>query len=163
MWYKKCQWAIVACFLSLTTLLAQQFPDVQLNTLDRQSVQLADYIGNGKTTVVAVWATTCANCIMELDHMKGYVDKWASEYNAEVIAVSMDQYQRIRRVRPMVNSRQWPYTVFIDSQRQLGRLLNFSAIPQLFIVDGDGKILHQYSSYKVGREREVDQVLASLK
>ncbi len=144
-------------------LSAQNFPDANVKTLDRQEVALSDYVGQGKNTVVAVWATTCPNCIMELDHMKDYVDKWAEEYNAEVIAVSMDQYQRIRRVKPMVSGRQWPYTVLIDSQRRLGSLLNFTAIPQLFVVDGQGKIIQQYSSYQRGREKEVDRVLAKLK
>lgn len=144
-------------------LNAQDFPDANVKTLDRQDVALSDYVGQGKNTVVAVWATTCPNCIMELDHMKDYVEKWSTQYNAEVIAVSMDQYQRIRRVKPMVNGRQWPYTVLIDSQRQLGSLLNFTAIPQLFVVDGKGKIIQQYSSYQRGREEEVDRVLARLK
>ena len=150
-------------FLCIGGLWGQQFPDVSLKTLNRQSTQLSEYIGQGKTTVVAVWSTTCANCIMELDNMKEYVDKWSSEYNAEVIAISQDQYDRVRRVRPMVTGRQWPYTVLIDNQRQLGQLLNFKAIPQLFVVDGQGKIIKQYSAYKVGREEEVDQMLAALR
>lgn len=151
---------LLLCSVQLT---AQQFPNANLKTLDRQEVALTDYIGQGKNTVIAVWATTCPNCIMELDHMKDYTAKWAQEYNAEVIAVSMDQYQRVRRVRPMVNGRQWPYTILIDSQRQLGKLLNFSAIPQLFVVNGEGKIIQQYSAYKRGRELDVDRLLASLK
>ncbi|MEL6357513.1 MAG: TlpA disulfide reductase family protein [Bacteroidota bacterium] len=152
------------CFLfALGGLLGQQFPDVTVKTLNRQSAQLSQYVGQGKTTVVAVWSTTCANCIMELDNMKQYVEKWASEYNAEVVAVSQDQYDRVRRVRPLVSGRQWPYTVLIDDQRQLGELLNFKAIPQLFVVNGNGQIVKQYSAYRVGREEEVDQVLATLK
>lgn len=146
-----------------TQLTAQAFPDVSVRTLDRQNVQLADYVGQGKTTIVAVWSTTCGNCIIELDHMKAYKTKWENDYQAEIIAVSMDQFQQIRKVKPMVVSRKWPYKVFIDQHRELGQLLNFKTIPQLFIVNGQGQIIKQYESYQPGREVEIDRMLASLK
>lgn len=154
---------LLCCFSMGLSLSAQQFPDVQLKTLNRQAVALSDFVGQGKNTVVAVWATTCPNCIMELDHMTEYADKWATEYNAEIIAVSMDQYQRVRRVAPMVNGRNWPYTILIDNQRQLGQLLNFTTIPQLFVVNGQGEIVQQYSTYELGREKEVDRLLSTMR
>jgi thiol-disulfide isomerase/thioredoxin len=144
-------------------LSAQAFPDVSVRTLDRKYVQLADYVGQGKTTVIAVWSTTCGNCIIELDHMKAYKNKWADEYQTEIIAVSMDQFQQIRMVKPMVTGRKWPYKVFIDQQRELGQLLNFKTIPQLFVVNGEGQIIKQFSKYMPGREVEIDRMLASLK
>lgn len=156
---------ILLATLVLTSgiLAAQTFPDASLKTLDRREVALSDYVGNGKNTVVAVWTTTCPNCIIELDHMKDYVEKWAAEYNAEVIAVSMDQRERIRKVRPMVSGRQWPYTILLDNHRKLSKLLDFTKIPQLFVVDARGRIVRRYESYQQGREIEVDRLLASLR
>ena len=158
--------SITFIFLLLTgisSLAAQAFPDVSVRTLDRKYVQLADYVGQGKTTIVAVWSTTCGNCIVELDHMKAYKNKWLDEYQAEIIAVSMDQFQQIRKVKPMVTRRQWPYKVFIDQQRELGQLLNFKTIPQLFVINGQGEIVKQYSKYVPGREVEIDRMLANMK
>lgn len=154
---------LLLLFAFSCSLAAQSFPDISVRTLDRENVQLSDYVGKGKTTIVAVWSTTCGNCIMELDHLKAYKNKWADEYQTEIIAVSMDQFQQIRKVKPMVTGRQWPYQVVIDEQRQLGQLLNFKTIPQLFVVNGEGKIIKQYSTYEPGREIEIDRVLAAMK
>ena len=145
------------------TLGAQaSFPTPELTTVDRETVALSDYVGQGKPTVIAIWATWCQPCHMELDHMKAFLKKWEDDYGATVLAVSVDKPHMINRIKPLVKRKGWKYDILIDPQGQLQQTLGFRSIPQMYVLDGDGKIVRTFSGYANGREKEVDKVIRRL-
>ncbi|OAV44859.1 TlpA disulfide reductase family protein [Lewinella sp. 4G2] len=138
------------------------FPTPTLKTVDHQSVELADKIGNGQVTVVAVWATWCQPCHMELDHMSKYLDKWKNELDVQFLAISVDKRHMVNRIPALVSRKGWEYDILVDSNSALQSQLGFRSIPQMYIIDGDGKIVKEFSGYRDGREEEVDRMLNQL-
>ena len=53
-------------------------------------------------------------------------------------------------------------TFLVDSNSALQRALGFKSIPQMYIIDGEGKIVESFSGYTSGREVEVDRMLNKL-
>jgi len=138
------------------------FPTPDLVTVSQQPASLADFVGNGNPTVIAVWATWCMPCHMELDHMKSYLDKWKNEYGARFVAVSVDQRHMMNRINPLVKRKGWKYDILVDTEGKLQGKLGFRSIPQMYILDGDGKIVKSFTGYEKGREAEVDRVIRKL-
>ena len=149
------------CFTG--SLMAQKtFPTPDLVTVDQQLVSLSEYVGNGKPTVIAVWATWCQPCHMELDHMKSYLDKWENEYGAQVLAISIDKRYMMNRIKPLMSRKGWKYNVLVDPNGHLQESLGFRSIPQMFILDGTGKIVQKFDRYEDGQETKVDRTIRRL-
>lgn len=153
---------LLSLFFTFSLAAQKAFPTPELVTIDRQPAALSDYVGNGKPTVIAVWATWCQPCHMELDHMKGYLDKWENEYGAQVLAISVDKRHMVSRIKPLVSRKGWKYNVLIDTEGQLQSTLGFRSIPQMYVLDGDGKIVKSFTGYKSGREAEVERLIKKL-
>lgn len=152
---------VMLCFSG--SLMAQKiFPTPDLVTVDQERVALSEYVGNGKPTVIAVWATWCIPCHMELDHMKSYLDKWENEYGAQVLAISIDKRYMMNRIKPLVSRKGWKYNVLVDPNGKLQESLGFRSIPQMFILDGAGKIVQRFDKYESGQETKVDRTIRRL-
>jgi thiol-disulfide isomerase/thioredoxin len=152
---------VMLCFTS--SLVAQKtFPTPDLVTVDQQPAALSEYVGNGKPTIIAVWATWCQPCHMELDHMKSYLDKWENEYGAQFLAISVDQRHMMNRIKPLASRKGWKYNVLVDTNGQLQSALGFRSIPQMYVLDGTGKIVEQFTGYENGREKQVDRLVKRL-
>lgn len=160
--FKKLLLPTLLLFFAATVSAQQSFPTPDLITVDQQPAALSDYVGNGKPAVIAVWATWCQPCHVELDHMKTYLEKWEGEYGANVLAISVDKRHVIRRIPALVSRKGWKYNVLVDTDGKLQATLGFRSIPTMYIVDGSGKIVKTFTGYKSGREAQVDQLLKKL-
>lgn len=154
--------ALLLCLFASGLSAQKVFPTPELITVDHQPVALSNYIGQGKPTVVAMWATWCQPCHIELDHMKKYLDKWEGEYGVNVLAVSIDQRYMINRIKPLVGRKGWKYNVLVDTDGKLQSTLGFQSIPTMYILDGSGKIVRTFTSYRSGQEHKVDEILQRL-
>ena len=97
--------------LALPVFGQTDFPTPTLKDVDHQTVELKDIIGNGKLTVVAVWATWCQPCHVELDHMKDYLDKWEDELGVQFLAISVDKRHMVGRIPALVSRKGWEYDI----------------------------------------------------
>ena len=146
--------------LFTATVSAQKtFPLPKLADVQGQEVDLATYVGQGKPTVIAVWATWCQPCHMELNEMQGYVKQWEEDYGAQVLAISVDKRHMVKRIQPLVGRKGWDYNILVDTDGQLQTRLGFRSIPQMYVVDGDGKIIREFSGYAKGRMEQVEGAL----
>lgn len=162
---KKLCTLLAALALALATTFAQEvMPDVEVKTLDGESVN-AQQIGTATegATVVAFWATWCSPCKKELDAYAEYYDEWKDELGAEVVAVTIDTRRQLSKVRPMVESKGWEFPILSDANQQLQQALNFQTVPQVFVLDKDGKIVYSHSGYVPGDELEIADKLEQLK
>lgn len=141
----------------------QTFPQVNLKTLDGQTVNTSDYIGNGNITVVSFWASWCSPCKRELDALTDFYQDWKDEHGVEIVAITIDNARGLAKVPSIVTSKGWEYTVLSDSKQDLQRALNFQTIPQTFLIDGDGNIIYSHNGYNPGDEYELeDQIMAAV-
>ena len=99
---------------------------------------------------------------MELDHMKSYLSKWENEYGAQVLAISVDKRHMVPRIKPLVSRKGWKYDILIDTDGLLQAELGFRSIPQMYVLDGAGKIIKSFTGYQNGREVQVERLIKRL-
>lgn len=149
-------------FLAVT-VKAQDIPDVQLKTLDRQTVQSVDVIQNENGPVLlCFWATWCKPCIKELSTYNELYPDWEEETGVKIVLVSVDNARSINRVAPFVNGKGWEFDVYIDSNSDLKRAMNVVNVPHTFLLDAQGKIVWQHTSFMDGDEEEVLEQIKKL-
>jgi len=128
-------------------------PSVDIKTLEGKVVNIKDYVGNGKITVISFWATWCSPCKRELDAI-------AEIYPA--LAITVDDARSLAKVPAMVETKGWEYTILADSKQELQKALNFQTVPQTFLIDAEGNIVYTHSGYNPGDEIELEDKIAAL-
>ena len=131
-------------------------PSIDVKTLEGKTVNIQDYVGKGKVTVISFWATWCSPCKRELDAIADIYPDWQDDYDVELIAVTIDDARGVAKVPAMVTSKGWDYTVLSDSKQELQRALNFQTVPQTFLLNAEGEIIYSHSGYSPGDEFELE-------
>ncbi|NUO02081.1 MAG: TlpA family protein disulfide reductase [Saprospiraceae bacterium] len=152
----------VFTFAFSATQAQTALPSVELKTLDGKTVNLKDYIKEGKITVISFWATWCAPCKKELAAISDLYPDWQEKYNAQLLAITIDTQRALAQVGPLVETEGWEYIVLSDANNQLKNALNFQAIPQTYLVDQQGNIVYSHSSYVPGDEFELEAKIKAL-
>lgn len=137
-------------------------PSVDVKTLDGKTVNIQDFLGNGKTTVISFWATWCSPCKRELDAISEFYPDWQEEFNVELLAITIDDARSLAKVPALVETKGWEYTVLSDVKGDLKKALNFQTVPQTIIVNGEGEIVYTHSGYNSGDEYELEEKLKAL-
>lgn len=142
---------IIYCF----NLFSQKtIPNIDLVDLNHKKVNLQETLKEDRLFVLSFWATWCVPCINELDAIANVYDDWQEETNVEIIAISIDDPRGQKRIKPLVNGKDWDYKVLLDKNQDLKRAFNISVIPYILIVKGN-KILYKHSGYTPGSEDEL--------
>ncbi|MEX0813251.1 MAG: TlpA disulfide reductase family protein [Chitinophagales bacterium] len=140
----------------------KELPSIELKTLTGESVNIRDYVGKGKVTVVNFWATWCGPCKQELNSIAEIYDYWQEDYDMELVAVSIDDSRNTGKVKSMVNGSGWEYIILLDTNRDLQRALNFQMPPYTVLTDQKGKIVSVHSGYKPGDEFILEDKIKAL-
>lgn len=140
----------------------KNIPDVEVKTLEGQSVNMKDFGDNGKITVISFWATWCAPCKKELDAIADVYADWQDDYNMELVAVSIDTRRAAATIPALVSSKGWEYTILSGKQTALMSAFNFQTIPQTFLVDQEGNIVYHHNGYIPGDEYELEDKIKEL-
>lgn len=157
---------LVVAFLSIVMMTAftgdKAFPKADVKTPGGKTVNISDYIGKGKPTVVSFWATWCSPCKRELDAIGEIYPDWQEEYGVDLLAISIDDARASAKIPGMVASKGWDYTVLIDTPQAFGQALGFQTIPQTFLLDGEGNIVYSHNGYSPGDEFELEDKIKEL-
>jgi len=141
---------------------AKKFPSAQLKDLNGKVVKTGDFVNDGKITIVSFWATWCVPCQRELDIYAELYDEWKEKYGLEIVAITIDNARQLAKVKPLVAQKQWQFTILSDANQELMRALNFSFVPQTFILDKKGNIVFDHSGFKPGDEYEMEEIFEKL-
>ncbi|RMF30926.1 MAG: TlpA family protein disulfide reductase, partial [Bacteroidetes bacterium] len=154
---------LILFLLPLAAAEAQQgVPDLVFRTLDGEEVRLKQLVGDGRPRILSFWATWCAPCKRELDAIAGHYAEWQRAYGVEVIAVSIDSRRALSKVPELVESKGWPYRIFVGDEREIMGALGFQTIPQTYLIDGQGRIVKSHSGYQPGDELKLLERLKEL-
>jgi len=153
----------LATFIFSITINSQStLPNISLNSLEGNEINIQSISSDDKIAVVSLWATWCVPCIKELDAISEYYEEWRDEVNFELYAISTDDSRTIKRVNAMVNGKGWDYTILLDSNNELQRSLGASTIPLTLIVKNN-EIVYRHSGYSAGVEFELFNKIKELK
>ncbi len=153
----------IALFFLIQTGFAQEtLPNINIKDLKNKTVNVSsDFTEKDKIYVFSFWATWCVPCIRELEAIKEHYADWSEELNMELIAISTDDSRTQKRVRPLVNGKNWPYKILLDENQELKRALAIVNIPYTVIVKNK-EIKHIVNGYSQGAEMELYETLKEL-
>jgi thiol-disulfide isomerase/thioredoxin len=117
--------------------------EIQGPTLEGPPIDLHSF--RGKVVLVDFWATWCRPCVQALPEIKRLYERYREE-GLEVIGVSLDTSTETLRTFVAKNEIPWPQIIFPDVRDRawdnpLARRLRVDAIPRLFLVQRDGKVI----------------------
>ncbi len=136
--------------------------NVEVKTLEGQTVSTATFDNDGKPIIISFWATWCSPCKRELNAIAEVYDEWVEETGVKLIAISIDDSRNVSKVAPYVNGSDWEYEVYLDPNGDFKRAMNVNNVPHTFLIDGNGNIVWQHNSYTPGDEDELYELVKKL-
>lgn len=147
----------------LSSVVAQDpIPDISLYDINGNKINMADYGKDDKIQVFSFWATWCVPCKEELNNIADIYEDWQKDYNVEIVAVSIDDAKTRANVKSYAEGQGWTFTVILDSNKELHRLLSGQSVPYTVITDKSGNIVEKHTGYIEGDEYVLEEKLVEL-
>ncbi|MBU0765797.1 MAG: TlpA family protein disulfide reductase [Bacteroidetes bacterium] len=145
---------LIAAMILPVQLLFAQIPSVDLKKMDNRPFNTSEIKNEGKPLVIDFWATWCKPCVLELDAIAEVYEEWQEQTGVKIVAVSIDNTRSVGKVVPFVNGKGWEYEVLLDPNGEFKQAMNVINVPHVFLLDGEGKIVYQHTSYAPGDEED---------
>ena len=152
----------IALFTTISFAQTRSLPNKEVKTLDGNNFNIRSLSNNGSPIVISFWATWCKPCKKELNTIAEVYDDWQEETGVKLIAISIDDTRSMSKVAPYVNSSDWDYEVYLDSNSDLKRAMGVSTVPHTFLINGNGKIVWNHKGYIDGDEEELYEQIQHL-
>ncbi len=153
---------VLSVFAMVAFKSDKKIPSIDIKDLNGKVVNTDEFVNNGKITVLSFWATYCVPCQRELDIYNEVYEDWVENYDLEIVAITVDNARQLAKVKPLVAQKQWPFTILSDVNSDLMKAMNFSFIPQTFILDQKGNIVFDHTGFKPGDEYEMEEIFEKL-
>ena len=139
-----------------------KLPSINVKTLKGETFNIQNIDNDGKPIIISFWALWCKPCKKELDAYNDNYEDWKDETGVKIIAVSIDDSRSTAKVLPFVNGKAWEFDVLLDPNGDLKRAMSVNMIPHTFILDGEGNIVYQHTSYYEGLEDEIFELVEKV-
>lgn len=161
---------LILLTLSFTsTILAQsteknhpKIPSVTVKSADGRDFNTANIQNDGKPIILSFWALWCTPCLRELTSIAEVYEDWVEETGVKLIAVSIDDARSTSRVLPTAQGRNWEYEILLDPNSDFRRAMNVNQIPHNFIINGNGEIVWQHTSFSEGSQHQLIDLVRRL-
>lgn len=152
---KKIILLIIAVAFVTISHAQKQLPQVGIKDLNGKVHTVESVREKGKALVVCFFATWCKPCLQEMNAIAENYEDWNEDDGFELIAISIDDSRSSAKVKSLVNGNDWPFKVYTDSNSELKRALKIASIPYTIILNKEGEIVYEKTSYTVGAEYEL--------
>jgi cytochrome c biogenesis protein CcmG, thiol:disulfide interchange protein DsbE len=161
---------LALCLLSLTfygfgqetSKAIRKLPAISIQDINGHKINTAELSNNGKPIIISFWATWCKPCISELTTINEVYSDWQKETGVKLVAVSIDDARSSTKVLPLVNAKAWDYEVLLDQNGDFKRAMNVNVVPHTFLINGNGEIVWQHTSFIEGNELELIELVRKL-
>ncbi|MBP5189773.1 MAG: TlpA family protein disulfide reductase [Bacteroidales bacterium] len=136
--------------------------NITIKTLDGKTVETSVIKNDGKPIILSFWATWCKPCNRELNTIKEVYEEWQEETGVKLVAISIDDSKSAARVKPHVDGNEWEYEVYLDQNQDFKRAMNVVNVPHTFIINGEGEIVWQHTSFVEGGEEELIELVRKV-
>lgn len=149
----------VLLFVIGASLTAQEkVPNVYLETLNGDRVNIQTLTNTDQVTVLSFWATWCMPCLRELGAIHEVYKTWQEETGVQLIAISTDDSRTKNRVKPLINGKGWDYTILLDTNQDLKRRFHIGNIPHTIVIKNN-EVVYRHSGYVPGAEDELYEII----
>lgn len=138
----------------------QKAPDFVLKTLDGKNFNLHQNLEKGPV-VINFWATWCVPCIEEMKKVKKLYKQY-HEQGVQFLAISVDDPKTVGRVKSFVRAHKYPFTILLDTNNEVMRLLQGTVPPYTVVLNREGEIVYTHVGYRRGDEKKLEEVIANL-
>jgi peroxiredoxin len=113
----------------------------------------------GKLVFLTFWASWCPPCRQELPILENVQRKLGKD-KIMVYAVSFrDREESLYQIRKLAKAKDWQISLLEDANGRIADHYGIEAIPHLFIIGRDGKILAVHTGYGKG---SIDELVADI-
>jgi cytochrome c biogenesis protein CcmG, thiol:disulfide interchange protein DsbE len=130
-------------------------PKLDIKDIKGNPFNTSKITNDGKPIIISFWATWCKPCVKELTAIADVYGDWQEETGVKLYAVSIDDARSSAQVQPLVNGKNWDYTVLLDPNGDFKRAMNVGPIPHTFLINGKGEIVWQHTSFSEGAELDL--------
>lgn len=121
-------------------------PDLELHDLNGNSVPVSKYVGQGKWTLVMLWAHNCPVCNHEVDGISFFYNDHKKE-DVNVLGVSVDGMALVGKARQFVDDHlvDFPNLIVEPDQAQIAKFGGqpFVGTPTFYVYSPEGKLIAQ--------------------
>lgn len=135
-------------------------PNFKLENLDGGFTELSRVIGNGPI-LLNFWATWCKPCMEEMTELNKIHEEFKDK-GFTLLAISTDNEKTIAKVKPLVKSKGFSFTVLLDKNSDVARKYYAQQIPYSVLIDANGKIIDVHMGYMKGDEKKMREKILSL-
>jgi thiol-disulfide isomerase/thioredoxin len=139
-----------------------KIPSVTVKTIDGRDFNTANIENEGKPVILSFWALWCTPCMRELTSIAEVYEDWVDETGVKLIAISIDDARSTSRVLPTVQGRNWEYEILLDANSDFRRAMNVNQIPHNFLINGNGEIVWQHTSFSEGSQHQLIELVRRL-
>jgi peroxiredoxin len=132
-------------------------PDFTLRSVGGANLRLAEQ--RGQVVLVNFWATWCGPCRQEMPHLNRLYDKYRSS-GFVLLGVNIDDDPRAAADLAAKLGLRFP--VLLDTDKQVSRVYDMSAMPATLLIDRDGRVRHIHRGYRDGVERTYEEQVRGL-
>jgi len=131
---------------------------VPLKDVKGGSFKLADFFG--KVAVINLWATWCGPCRREIPELVKLNKEFHSR-GVEMIGLSTENPEAsAEKVRKFIQDFQIDYRIgWAPAEVGVPLMQGHEAIPQIFVISRDGRILKRFIGYSAAYSTQLKQVL----
>jgi cytochrome c biogenesis protein CcmG, thiol:disulfide interchange protein DsbE len=140
----------------------KKIPAVEVKTVDGKTFNTANITNNGKPIIISFWATWCKPCVNELTTIEDVYEDWQKETGVILIAVSIDDSKTSGNVKPLINGKGWDYQILLDVNSDFKRAMNVNLVPHTFVINGNGEIVWQHTSFSQGSELKLIDIVRKV-
>jgi peroxiredoxin len=119
-------------------------PDLVLSDLNGKPVPVSKYIGQGKWTLVMLWAHNCPVCNREVDNISFFYDDHKNK-GVNVLGVSVDGPSQIAKAQAFVDDHlvDFPNLVIEPAAQQIEKFGGgpFVGTPTFYVYSPEGKLV----------------------
>ncbi len=156
--------ALQAVLLAATATLAtaavapqSPAPDFTLRALNGPNLKLGEQ--RGRVVLVNFWATWCGPCREELPQLAKLHDKYRAS-GLVLLGINVDDDPR--KAAELATRLGLGFPVLLDTDKQVSRRYDMSAMPATLIIDRDGVVRSIHRGYRAGFEQRYEAEIREL-
>ncbi len=135
-------------------------PVLTLRDINGRTVNSPKLLEKGPV-IIWFWNSCCGIKKPQVQSLKKIYEKY-KEKGLQVIAISEDGVNKTSKTKQAVKVYKMPFIVVMDNSRNLMGKFQAYAVPSLYVITPDNKIVFTHSGYMPGDEKKLEQALAPL-